>query len=272
MAGFVLQNYRPSWTKVWPALLIVGGLVLLFGLYASFATQRAPGAGGARDPVRPERGDPGRPDPRGHRARRGGVLPAQLPGRPDREQALEPVAPDGEGGRRAAGAGEGGGLLPARPARQADGGGPPQAVRGALGREVHLGGRRRRPEPAAGPGVRLRELRDGRPRGGPEGRAEEAGEAPGPRRGEAHQRADPGHAPGQARRLLPQGPRREGPGLERADRLRPDEVRHREAELRGQGPGPGAGDQGAGRRHHRGGGRAAEGAPARTRSTPCPAT
>ena len=37
-AGFLLQVYRPSWTKAWPALLIVGGLVLLFGLYASFAT------------------------------------------------------------------------------------------------------------------------------------------------------------------------------------------------------------------------------------------
>ena len=37
-AGFVLQNYRPSWSRVWPALLIVGGLVLLLGLYASFAT------------------------------------------------------------------------------------------------------------------------------------------------------------------------------------------------------------------------------------------
>ena len=38
VAGFVLQNYRPSWTTVWPALLILGGLLLLFGLYASFAT------------------------------------------------------------------------------------------------------------------------------------------------------------------------------------------------------------------------------------------
>ncbi len=38
VAGFVLQTYRPSWTTVWPALLIGGGVVLLFGLYASFAT------------------------------------------------------------------------------------------------------------------------------------------------------------------------------------------------------------------------------------------
>jgi ABC-type uncharacterized transport system involved in gliding motility auxiliary subunit len=37
-AGFILQTYRPSWTTVWPALLILGGLVLLFGLYASFAS------------------------------------------------------------------------------------------------------------------------------------------------------------------------------------------------------------------------------------------
>jgi gliding motility-associatede transport system auxiliary component len=38
VAAFLVQNYRPSWTKVWPALLILGGLILLFGLYASFAT------------------------------------------------------------------------------------------------------------------------------------------------------------------------------------------------------------------------------------------
>jgi ABC-type uncharacterized transport system involved in gliding motility auxiliary subunit len=37
VAGFLLQTYRPSWTRVWPALLILGGLVLLFGLYVSFA-------------------------------------------------------------------------------------------------------------------------------------------------------------------------------------------------------------------------------------------
>src|SRR5262249_12032608 len=38
VAGFLLQNYRPSWPRVWPVLLVVGGLVLLFGLYASFAS------------------------------------------------------------------------------------------------------------------------------------------------------------------------------------------------------------------------------------------
>jgi ABC-type uncharacterized transport system involved in gliding motility auxiliary subunit len=37
-AGFVLWIYRPSWTRVWPALLIVGGLVLLLGLYTVFAS------------------------------------------------------------------------------------------------------------------------------------------------------------------------------------------------------------------------------------------
>ena len=37
VAGFILQTYRPSWTRVWPALLILGGLVLLLGLYATFA-------------------------------------------------------------------------------------------------------------------------------------------------------------------------------------------------------------------------------------------
>ncbi len=36
VAGFVLRMYRPSWEKVWPALLIVGGLVFLLGLYATF--------------------------------------------------------------------------------------------------------------------------------------------------------------------------------------------------------------------------------------------
>jgi ABC-type uncharacterized transport system involved in gliding motility auxiliary subunit len=36
-AGALVWNFHPLWTKVWPPLLIVGGLVLLFGLYASFA-------------------------------------------------------------------------------------------------------------------------------------------------------------------------------------------------------------------------------------------
>jgi ABC-type uncharacterized transport system involved in gliding motility auxiliary subunit len=36
VAGFVLRLYRPSWEKVWPALLIAGGLVFLVGLYATF--------------------------------------------------------------------------------------------------------------------------------------------------------------------------------------------------------------------------------------------
>ncbi len=36
VAGFGLRVYRPSWEKVWPALLIVGGLVFLLGLYATF--------------------------------------------------------------------------------------------------------------------------------------------------------------------------------------------------------------------------------------------
>jgi ABC-type uncharacterized transport system involved in gliding motility auxiliary subunit len=36
LAGFALRVYRPSWEKVWPALLIVGGLVFLLGLYATF--------------------------------------------------------------------------------------------------------------------------------------------------------------------------------------------------------------------------------------------
>jgi ABC-type uncharacterized transport system involved in gliding motility auxiliary subunit len=37
-AGGVLSVYRPSWSRVWPALLVAGGLVLLFGLYLSFET------------------------------------------------------------------------------------------------------------------------------------------------------------------------------------------------------------------------------------------
>ena len=38
VAGFLVRNYRPSWSTAWPILLILGGLILLFGLYASFAT------------------------------------------------------------------------------------------------------------------------------------------------------------------------------------------------------------------------------------------
>jgi ABC-type uncharacterized transport system involved in gliding motility auxiliary subunit len=40
-AGGVLRQYRPSWTAAWPAALIVGGLLLLFALYASFPSARA---------------------------------------------------------------------------------------------------------------------------------------------------------------------------------------------------------------------------------------
>jgi ABC-type uncharacterized transport system involved in gliding motility auxiliary subunit len=42
-AGFGVWTYRPSWDRVWPALLVVGGLVFLLGLYASFgaAVRRA---------------------------------------------------------------------------------------------------------------------------------------------------------------------------------------------------------------------------------------
>jgi gliding motility-associatede transport system auxiliary component len=39
-AGGVLREYRPSWSAAWPAALIVGGLLLLFGLYASFPNAR----------------------------------------------------------------------------------------------------------------------------------------------------------------------------------------------------------------------------------------
>jgi ABC-type uncharacterized transport system involved in gliding motility auxiliary subunit len=34
--GGVLRQYRPSWTLAWPAALIVGGLLVLLALYASF--------------------------------------------------------------------------------------------------------------------------------------------------------------------------------------------------------------------------------------------
>jgi ABC-type uncharacterized transport system involved in gliding motility auxiliary subunit len=37
VGGAVLRTYRPSWTAAWPAALIVGGLLLLVALYASFA-------------------------------------------------------------------------------------------------------------------------------------------------------------------------------------------------------------------------------------------
>jgi ABC-type uncharacterized transport system involved in gliding motility auxiliary subunit len=36
--GGVLRVYRPSWPGAWPAALIVGGLLVLLGLYASFAS------------------------------------------------------------------------------------------------------------------------------------------------------------------------------------------------------------------------------------------
>jgi gliding motility-associatede transport system auxiliary component len=39
VAGAVLRVYRPSWTKAWPVVLIVGGLLLLLALYASFASE-----------------------------------------------------------------------------------------------------------------------------------------------------------------------------------------------------------------------------------------
>ena len=38
--GGVLRIYRPSWTAAWPAAVIVGGLLLLFALYASFSSFR----------------------------------------------------------------------------------------------------------------------------------------------------------------------------------------------------------------------------------------
>jgi len=41
VAGYALRFYRPSWTVAWPAALIVGGLLLLLGLYASFPNARS---------------------------------------------------------------------------------------------------------------------------------------------------------------------------------------------------------------------------------------
>src|SRR5262245_20528494 len=40
-AGAALRFYRPSWTAAWPTALIVGGLLLLVGLYASFPNARS---------------------------------------------------------------------------------------------------------------------------------------------------------------------------------------------------------------------------------------
>ncbi len=34
--GGILRLYRPSWTMAWPAAVVIGGLLLLLGLYASF--------------------------------------------------------------------------------------------------------------------------------------------------------------------------------------------------------------------------------------------
>jgi len=38
--GGVLRLYRPSWTAAWPAALVIGGLLVLFGLYGSFSSFR----------------------------------------------------------------------------------------------------------------------------------------------------------------------------------------------------------------------------------------
>ncbi len=40
VGGGVLRTYRPSWTAAWPAALIVGGLLVLVGLAASFSDPR----------------------------------------------------------------------------------------------------------------------------------------------------------------------------------------------------------------------------------------
>ncbi len=39
--GYVLREYRPSWSAAWPAALVVGAVFLLAGLYASFPDARA---------------------------------------------------------------------------------------------------------------------------------------------------------------------------------------------------------------------------------------
>ena len=262
VAGFVLRMYRPSWTKVWPALLILGGLVLLLGLYAVFATNvRRALAGRAtryglnaavlvvlilgvialveavsyRHSQRWDLTENKRWSLSPQTIKVVGELPVPV-------KAVAFYRPDQPGKRTAED-------LLKQYAGRSDG-------------KFTLGGHRRGPEPLGGPAVQRRELRHGRPRGDPEGRADEAGEAGRAGGREADQRAHPGHAPGQAHGLLPQGPRREGPELERPHRLQPGEDGHRDAELRRQGPAPRARDQDSRRRRHRGRGGAAEGSPA----------
>ena len=194
VAGFVLQTYRPSWTKVWPALLILGGLVLLFGLYASFAgnVRRALAGRSARYGLnaailvvlilgvialveavsyrhnwRVDLTENKRWSLSPQTVKIVGELAVPV-------KAMAFFRPDQPGKRTAEDL--------------------PQAVRVALGREVHVGGRRRGQEPAARQAVRLRELRHDRPGDGPAGRPEEAGEDPGRGRGEADERDDPRHA------------------------------------------------------------------------------
>lgn len=41
VAAYPLWAYRPSWAAAWPTALIVGGLLALFGLYASFPDARS---------------------------------------------------------------------------------------------------------------------------------------------------------------------------------------------------------------------------------------
>ena len=200
VAGVLVRNYRPSWTAVWPVLLVIGGLVLLFGLYASFATN--------------VRRAPARVAPTATASTRS-ILVVLILGvivlveavsyrhsyridlTENKRWSLSPQTvkvvaelPD---------AGEGGGVLPARPAGQAHGGGSPQAVRGA----APTGSSPGRSSTPTGthwcPAVRLRELRDAsRLEATLKDGAEEAGEDPGSRRGEADERAHPGHAARQA--------------------------------------------------------------------------
>ena len=117
-------------------------------------------------------------------------------------QLLKAIADQGERGR----------LLPERPAGQAPGRGPVQAVRALRRRQVHVEVGRSRPRAHAGQGVRRRGLRHHRA-GGQRTYREGAGRRAG---GEAHQRPGEGDSRGQAPGLHRPGPRRAGDHQHRA--------------------------------------------------------
>ena len=163
-------------------------------------------------------------------ATRGGrVLPAQRAARPHREPPQQPGPADHPAPARSEDGRERGGLLPERPAGQARGRGPLQAVRALRRRAFHLEGRRSRPRARAGPALQRGDVRHGG--AGDQG---QVGEGDGRRGGEAHQRPGAPDPRGQARRLRHPGPRRARADQHRARRLQRGQEGPGAGELRGQ--------------------------------------